>query len=229
MEVGAEFAPIRTLRNDDCDSALEPGIPMNDSPFSEYGIPDDNPYAPPPSSSKPDHATVGPGGEVLLPPGLVRGLVGHVQVVGILMIVQGVLTAVYGLIMGIMGTVLPQFMQAAMQTDPNMQEAPFTPKQFGGLMMAVYLGMGIVMLILGILYIVGGMRVMQFRSRVFGIIAQGLGLGTVFGCYCLPTAVALIVYGLIVFLNQPVKIAFDLRQQGATADQIRRAFAKLPK
>ena len=47
------------------------------------------------------------------------------------------------------------------------------------------------------------------------------------GCYCLPTAIGLFVYGLIVLLNEPVKRAFAMGEQGRTAAEIQNHFARL--
>ncbi len=67
---------------------------MNDSPNSDNPFTDDNPYASP-DATKPARATVGPSGELSLPPGQIRGMIAHVQVIGILMIIQGVMSSLY--------------------------------------------------------------------------------------------------------------------------------------
>jgi hypothetical protein len=38
--------------------------------------------------------------------------------------------------------------------------------------------------------------------------------------FCAPTAIALLIFGLIIYLNADVQRAFELGEQGATPDQI---------
>jgi len=138
------------------------------------------------------------------------GLVRHVPIVAILLIVQGALEICFGL--------------------------------FGGAFMAlVYLvphedltnmrGLGVILLILAIpVALCGGVRItagiynLRFRRRGLGLIALGLGLLTLATGYCAPSAIALAVYGLIVYVNEPVIAAFQMAESGRTPAEIRAAF-----
>jgi hypothetical protein len=51
------------------------------------------------------------------------------------------------------------------------------------------------------------------------------GLSSMLSCYCAPTAVGLLVYGLILFLNPAVKTAFQMVEQGHSVDQVLAAFS----
>jgi hypothetical protein len=51
-----------------------------------------------------------------------------------------------------------------------------------------------------------------------------IGMGSVLSCYCAPTGIALLVYGLIVYLNPAVKLAFEMGAQGIPASQILATF-----
>ena len=55
-----------------------------------------------------------------------------------------------------------------------------------------------------------------------------LSILTIAGCYCLPTAIGLFIYGLIVLLNPSVKRAFEMGEQGYSANKIQNHFARLP-
>ena len=95
------------------------------------------------------------------------------------------------------------------------------------MMLAVYGSMGLVSLVIGVLGIWAGIRMLKFRGRTLGIVALSSGLLSIAGCYCLPTAIGLFVYGLIVLLNEPVKRAFVMGEQGRTAAEIQNHFARL--
>jgi hypothetical protein len=47
-------------------------------------------------------------------------------------------------------------------------------------------------------------------------------------CYCTPTSIAILVYGLIVYLNPAVAAAFEMGKKGMTGDQILASFAGYP-
>ena len=110
--------------------------------------------------------------------------------------------------------------------------APFPaapmPAGFEWIMLAFYGSMGLIFLVVGVLGIWAGIRMLKFRGRTLGIVALSSGLLSMFGCYCLPTAIGLFIYGLIVLLNEPVKRAFAMGEQGRTASEIQNQFARLP-
>jgi hypothetical protein len=45
--------------------------------------------------------------------------------------------------------------------------------------------------------------------------------------YCAPTAIALAIYGLIVYVNEPVIAAFQMGSRGKTPAEINAAFPPL--
>ena len=102
------------------------------------------------------------------------------------------------------------------------------PAGFELIMLAMYGSMGLISLVIGVLGIWAGIRMLKFRGRTLGIVALSSGLLSIAGCYCLPTAIGLFIYGLIVLLNEPVKSAFAMGEQGRTASEIQNQFARLP-
>ena len=102
------------------------------------------------------------------------------------------------------------------------------PAGFELIMLAMYGSMGLISLVIGVLGIWAGIRMLKFRGRTLGIVALSSGLLSIAGCYCLPTAIGLFIYGLIVLLNEPVKSAFAMGEQGRTAADIQNQFARLP-
>ena len=144
----------------------------------------------------------------------------HVRVVAIMMIVQGALELLAGIGLVVMAVAMPQMMMAdgmrGMQAPP--QGPP--PEQFFWIITLMYGGMGLAGLIAGILHLVAGLRNYRFRGRTFGIVAAGGGLMAVATCYCLPTAIGVAVYGLVVLLNTEVSEAFALGEAGYPASDI---------
>jgi len=139
------------------------------------------------------------------------GLIGHVPIVAVLLIVQGALEIGFVLLGG-------AFL-ALVYLAPDKELASMR-------------GLGIFMLILaipaalcGALRIVAGIFNLRFRHRGLGMVALGLGLLTLTTAYCAPTSIALAIYGLIVFVNEPVVAAFELGARGRTSAEIRAAFA----
>lgn len=102
------------------------------------------------------------------------------------------------------------------------------PAGFELIMLAMYGSMGLISLVIGVLGIWAGIRMLKFRGRTLGIVALSSGLLSIAGCYCLRTAIGLFIYGLIVLLNEPVKRAFAMDEQGRTASEIQNQFARLP-
>lgn len=138
------------------------------------------------------------------------GLLGHVPVVAILLIVQGALEIAFGLFGG-----------AFLALVYLVPDEEFTRLR----------GLGVFLLILaipavacGLLRIVAGIFNLRFRRRSLGMVALGLGLLTLATGYCAPTAIALAIYGLIVYVNEPVVMAFELGDRGQKPTDIRAAF-----
>jgi len=103
------------------------------------------------------------------------------------MIVQGALGALIGLGAGAMAFIMPAMMKAqgGFPQRPGMK-APQMPPEMEWIMLAVYGGIGVVLLGTGVLGIWAGIRLMKFRGRTLGIIALSTGLLAIFGCYVFP-------------------------------------------
>ncbi len=173
------------------------GFPRGNNPFC------DNPYASPTL----DAATR--AGETVFPPG--RGKVHHVRTVAILMIIQGILEVVMGMLLIVMGIGMPFFLRWQAAQHPNKMDLP-SADMTSFILTIFYAGTGIVLLTSAGLLIFAGIRNYQFRHRRFGIAALGSSMATLLSCYCAPTAIGLLTYGLIVYLDPAVTKAFAARQ-----------------
>ncbi len=184
-----------------------------DNPFRE------NPYASP--ELKDDAMPAGPPDP--LPRSPSRGMVGHVPVLAILMIVQGAMEALMGLLYVGMGI----FASAVVRMDIGPQTPPppgMSQDVMSWFMLAVYGSMGLVALVAAGLHIWAGIRNYWFRSRTLGLVALACGMASVFTCYCAPTTIALGVYGLITLMNPEVIQAFTMGEAGNEREDILAAF-----
>ena len=153
-----------------------------------------------------------------------RGLVYHVRVVAILMLVQGALELLAALVFGAFAAVIgPMMSQVQKEAQPPMAPAP---EQVFWIMTATYGVMAAAALIVAVLHIVAGLRNYRFRGRTVGFVALAGGLLAFFTCYCLPTAVALSIYGLIVYLNGSVSEAFCMGESGCSPNEIITTFQR---
>lgn len=141
-------------------------------------------------------------------------MVNQVMVVSILMIIQGALTLIMALLCAFYAVFVPVMMSQSPGGPPNKEV-------FFGVMVAVYAAMGLSALVCSVLNIWGGIRGLAFRSRglvLAGVFANVLALPT---CYCIPTGLTVLIYGAIVMFNSDVARAFELGQQGMSAEKIR--------
>lgn len=139
-----------------------------------------------------------------------RGMVGHVPIVAILMVVQGLLEIVFGLFCL---AVAALFRFSSEKELANMQSLGL----LFCLISAPALGCGV-------LRLVAGYCNYSFRRRILGMAALGIGMLTMMTAYCAPTSIALAIYGLIVYVNEPVVAAFELGRQGRNTAEIQAAF-----
>ncbi|MEL6107268.1 MAG: hypothetical protein AAFU85_14605 [Planctomycetota bacterium] len=135
-----------------------------------------------------------------------RGLIPQLVPLGICMIIQGALEGLLGIMMGVLAFLFPTI--AARQGNQQL------PANLQPMVQAVYAGIGFVLVLVAALHILAGIQIMRYQGRVLAFAALGSGFLTIFGCYCIPTAIALFVWGLIVLLNGPVQTAFRLRAEG---------------
>ncbi len=176
----------------------------------------ENPYA-----ASHVRSTVVPDSPLQLGPGADRGLVNQVTVLAILMIVQGAFELIYGAFMAVAAAFIPAMMQAQMEAEGE------NIGQMRLFMLVVYGVMGAVSFITGGMHIYGGIRIYRFQNRILGLVALAVGILDIGNCYCLPTAFALGIYGLIVLVNAPVVTAFEFAKRGHSRDEIIRSFNQL--
>lgn len=176
----------------------------------------ENPYQSPESPFEPAEDLAGSPFADHIP----SGKASQVPLVAILMMVQGGFELLYAAFMFLMGVMMPMFMAPAMRARPGPPQGP-PLAMMGWAMGGIYLGLGAVLLIGAVLKLAGGFRNYRYRGRVLGIVALISGLASGFSCYCFPTAIALLIYGLIVYFDQQTVYAFRLGAQGQTPEQIK--------
>ncbi|MCI0684818.1 MAG: hypothetical protein L0Y71_22200 [Gemmataceae bacterium] len=152
-------------------------------------------------------------------------MVPQVTVIGILMIVNGALCVLYGLLLIFVGPLMLSFMNfqgAPPQAQPQIQQA----QQMFQIVSIVYIVLGAVVAIAGCMNIAGGIAAVKFRSRTFVITALFFNIVPTFTCYCTLTSLGLMIWGLIVMFQGDVAHAFSLGASGYTADEIKRRMAE---
>lgn len=145
-------------------------------------------------------------------------MVNQVKVVSILMIVQGGLATVMGLLYAIAG---PSLMAFVISQEKNVRAAD---KQALTVVTVYYLTSGLLAIVAGALNIFGGIRGLKFRSRTFLIVSLFANVLALATCYCIPTSIGVMIYGLIVIFNADVAKAFELGDQGVPPEEILRRF-----
>ncbi|MDP7017127.1 MAG: hypothetical protein QGG36_15075 [Pirellulaceae bacterium] len=115
-------------------------------------------------------------------------------------------------------------MKEAMANSAAQQGQVPPPEQMMLFMTVMYGALGAVAMLVGAVHVFAGLQNYRFRRRVFGTVALGMGMLSVFTCYCAPTGIALAIYGMIVYLNGPVVSAFDMAKQGYSGDAVLATF-----
>ena len=156
----------------------------------------DNPYQAPQSASA-EPSTAWGGG----------GLARQVAVVAILMMVQGGLEMLIGVFFLIFGGTMAVYAR---------QEEVQQGLAFGGVSGV----MGMAGIMTGLLHVVAGWQNYFFRRRWLGILALFTGLVSLLTCYCFPTSLVLMIYGLIVHASGQTAWAFELGRRGMSREQI---------
>jgi hypothetical protein len=149
------------------------------------------------------------------------GWIQQVRVYAILSAVQGLLELGVGAMVLGMGFIMPAMM-AMEKANPRGGNPP--PDGFIYGMMGAYIAIGSLVLLSAILRLVAAYRNFYFKGRTLGIASMIVGLSSLLTCYCGPTAIGILVYGLIVYLNPAVRMAFAMGDQGRTAAEIFTAF-----
>ena len=79
---------------------------------------------------------------------------------------------------------------------------------------------GLAVALIGLLRIVAGVLTFSFRGRAFGMATLAVGLLSGLTCCCLPTSLALCVYGFVVYMSADVQRAFAQRAAGASVEDV---------
>lgn len=145
----------------------------------------------------------------------------QIPIVAALLITQGVLECLMGLYLAVMGPTMAA-MFLALPSSGSSSSPPPPPEAAGVLagMGIVFGAMGVAIIASAVLKFVAAARAFKYRGRVLGIVALASGVVSAMTCYCLPTALALGIYGLIVYLNDEAVRAFALGEQGLTPEQV---------
>jgi hypothetical protein len=147
-------------------------------------------------------------------------MVPQVQVVSILMIVNGALSALMGLLFSALGPFMFVVMNADKRGGPPANERAILE-----IVSIVYLVLGLLVLTAGLLNVIAGIRALHFRGRALAIVALFFNLVPVFTVYCAPTSLGVMIYGLIVFFNADVARAFRMAAEGVPPEEIRARFS----
>jgi hypothetical protein len=151
----------------------------------------------------------------------------HVPIVAILMIVQGVLEILMGLLLGLLGPMLLAFIARAEQQGQGQPPPPGFREMFD-ILAIVYAVLGGICFVAGVLKIIAGIRNYKYRGYALGIVGLISGVGAMISFYCAPTALALLIYGLIVYLNPETKRAFALGACGLSPEAIKDELRRPP-
>ena len=175
-----------------------------------------NPYESPNFDSPSGSESPGPSSSGAVPSGMVQ----QVRVIAILNAVQGLLELMMGGLLVFAGVMMlamednPEF-QRAMEQQQDPAAAEIMPYMWIG-----YTVIGALLIASGIFRMIAGFTNWKFRGRIMGIASMVVGLVSVIGCYCAPTSLAVLVYGMIVYLNPSVAQAFQMGSEGVPGDRI---------
>lgn len=162
-----------------------------------------------------------------IPPPNGYGWVQQVRVVAILNCVQGGLELLLGLFLSGMGIFVALMMQAE-RNNPNFRGNNAPPAGMEWILGGGYIAFGLIIMAAAILRFYAGFQNFRYRGRILGIVSFVCGLVSMLACYCAPTGIAMLIYGLIVYLNPAVQAAFVMGEQGMKTDDILNSFLPYP-
>jgi hypothetical protein len=87
-------------------------------------------------------------------------------------------------------------------------------------MSAIYIGWGVLIAVVGILNGIAGFRIMSLRGRALALVALFTNIVVVMTCYCGPTAIGMMIYGLIVLFQSDVARAFEAVGRGENPEDV---------
>ncbi len=143
-------------------------------------------------------------------------MVSQVQVVSILMIIHGALISLMGLLFAALGPFLfaMESSTARRRDDTGL-----------AVMMIIFLIGGLLLLTVGVLHIIAGVRCLKFRGRVLAMVALFANIVALPTGYCSLFAIGMAVYGLIVLFDKDVALAFERGEEGMAREDILAEFA----
>ena len=144
----------------------------------------------------------------------------QVPVVAILMIVNGVIVSLMGLFYVLMGPAMFALMSFGPRS-PSQPAANTADTVMMTVMSGFYVVIGLLVLVCGMLNIVAGVRCLSYRGRTLALIALFSNLAPMFTCYCMPTSLGLMIYGLIVMFQSDVAHAFAEVARGVPPERFK--------
>jgi uncharacterized membrane protein len=154
-----------------------------------------------------------------------RTFVRQVDVISILMIVQGVFLLLfalfclgYAIFFGNMDSFLPEKERAEFERQ--------LPPDSRTMMIIMFGAWGGLTAMLAILHVVTACFNLALRARTLGIVTLLLGIGSAMTCYCAITGIPLSIYGLIIYFNPATAEAFRLRKSGMSKPEVLATFVR---
>jgi hypothetical protein len=154
------------------------------------------------------------------PGGISASMLTQQRVVAILMIVQGTMSLIMGIVLAVIAAVIPAIIAADMKRQAAQGGPPAEMMQT--FMLTFYGAMAACGILAGLMQIIAGFQNIWLKGYVLGLIGLGSGVISFGTCYCLPTALALLIYGLIIYCHESTRLAFQLASPGQTNDEIMR-------
>jgi hypothetical protein len=126
-------------------------------------------------------------------------MVKHVKNVAVFMIVQGVCESLSGGVLTAFAVAVSFGIARGIQPRTGILAPELT---------FVVFFLGPALFGAGVFKVLAGIRNLRLRDRTMGLIALASCVFALPSCYCAPTALALAVYGLVVYLNDDVQAEF---------------------
>jgi len=149
--------------------------------------------------------------EALLP-GAVAGKAKQIRVIAVLMIIHGVAMLAAGVGVAVMMVWVANDQKFQEQFTKSQEQNPNLPADFGEKaltwMKVGYVAYGSVLGVVGVFNVVSGWLNYNYRARIAGILAMVGNLASIVTCWCFPTSLLLLVYGLIIYLSADAERAF---------------------
>lgn len=140
-------------------------------------------------------------------------IVAHVRVFAVVLAVHGVLLLLAGGFALVYGASLA--VSFGSMPEPSAEDPSFT-RTFEGLLVGTMALMAFLHVGVGALQLLAGLRLWKYQGRGLGIAAAVIGVITVVGCYCAPTSMGILIWGLIVLLNAAVAERFASARRSET-------------